>query len=104
MAEVSFLLGQRLRGTLPLERGWDGAVDILEVLVLTWTLIVPDSLFKSWEVLPGSNFTFLLWQKLLLSLIFAGVSVTLTALTARVRGEAEQVLKKKNQFHSVLVS
>lgn len=51
-----------------------------------------------WEVLSGSNFTFLLWQKLLLALHSPSVSVTLTALTVRARGEAEQVLKKENHF------
>ena len=78
-------------------------LELSEILVFTWTLINPDSLLKSWEVLPGSELISLLWQKLLLVLLSPSVSVTLTALTARVRGEAEQVLEE-NQFHSVLVS
>ena len=78
----------------PLEGGWDGAVDLLlEVLTLMWTLIAPDGLFKSWEVLPGSEFTFLLCQNLLhLALLSPSVSVTLAALTTRIRGEVEEVL------------
>lgn len=83
------------------EHGWEGAADLLlEFLALVWIPVVLYRLFKSWKVLPGSDFS--PSCSCLLAFLFRRVSVTL-ALTARVRGEAEEVLKEENQFHSVLV-
>ena len=83
------------------EHRWEGAGDfLLEFLALVWTPVFLYSLFKGWKVLPGSDFS--PSSSGLLTFLFPRVSVTL-ALTARVRGEAEGVLKEENQFHSALV-
>lgn len=58
------------------------------------------SLFKTWNVPPGSDFSPTCSG--LLAFLFPRVPITL-ALTARVRGEAEEVVKEENQFHSLLV-